>query len=134
MHKKIIGILVCLLLIIPVTVSASCKIINNEDEIDNKEFGFWFVILYGRIYNLTEEIHGDENYYTFDYIFLIGIEFIYFAPFEFQIIPFSGENGHAEISKDRFRGFINENYILGRFLIWIIDTEYPVFSYKEVCL
>lgn len=127
MKTKLIGILVCVLLIIPVSVSASSKIINNEDEINNKEFGFWFVILSGRIYNLREEVHGGEIYYAFDYIFLRVIEFIYFAPFEFYISPYKVENGQGEILKDSFRGFISENYIFGRFLIWLIDIEYPVF-------
>jgi len=117
--KKLIGILVCMLLIIPVTVSASSKTINNEDEIDNGEFGFYFVILYGRIYNLSEGMLYGEIHYIFDYIFLRVIEFIYIAPFIFQFQRSKVENGHAEILKDSFRGFISENYILGRVLIWL---------------
>jgi hypothetical protein len=132
--KKLIGILVCILLIIPVTVSASSKIINNEDEIDNKEFGFYLVILRGWIKNLKEEMLHGETQYTFDYIILKVIDFIYIAPFEFYIQPYWIKNGSAEIPKDSFRGFISENYILGRFLIWLIDIEYPVFSYKDICL
>ena len=117
MNKKIIGIFVCMLLIIPFTVSASSRIINIEDKIDNEEKIYFLCILYGRIKNLSEEMLYGEIHYIFDAISLNGIEIIYVPPIQFFYLTFNNEDDPGEIPKASFRGFISDNFIIGMFLL-----------------
>ena len=115
MNKKIIGIFVCMLLIIPPTVLASSKIINIEDKIDNEEKIYFLCILYGRIKNLSEEMLYGEIHYIFDAISLNGIEIIYVPPIQFFYLTFNNEDDPGEIPKASFIGDISDNYIIGMF-------------------
>ena len=115
--KKLIGIFICMLLIIPFTVSASSKIINIEDKIDNEEKIYFLCILYGRIKNLSEGMLYGEIHYIFDAISLNGIEIIYVPPTQFFYLTFNDEDETWEIPKVSFRGFINNNFIIGMFSI-----------------
>jgi hypothetical protein len=101
MSRKIliVGLFATLmLLIIPITVSASSKIINIENKIGE-------VMIYG-------EIH-----YIFDAISLNGIEIIYVPPNQFFYLIFNDEDDPGEIPKASFRGFISDNFIIGMFLL-----------------
>jgi hypothetical protein len=125
MRRKIIGILVCVLLIIPFSVSASSKIINIEDNIDNEGKTYIFCIVYGRIENLSEEMLYGEIHYTFDAISVSGIEIAYAPLFQFYFERFYDINGSGAIPKASFRGFMSDNYIIGMFLLILVDIEYP---------
>ena len=124
MNRKILIVslfAILMLLIIPVTLSASSKIINIENKIDNEEKVYFLCILYGRINNLSEGMLYGEIHYIFDAISLNGIEIIYVPPNQFFYLIFNDEDDPGEIPKASFRGFISDNFIIGMLFFIIND-------------
>ena len=118
MKKEIVGIFFCMLLILPATVSASISVRDKEIQIYDGKIGLVLCIVYGRITNLTEEMVFDELHYTFDAISVNAFEFL-FAPFVyFNFQSEVGLEGPCEIPKDRYRGFISDNFIIGWFILY----------------
>jgi hypothetical protein len=118
MNKKILTVILfttLMMLIFPLTVSVSSKIINIEDKIYKEEKIYFLCILYGKIKNLSEEMLYGEIHYIFDPISLNGIELIYVPPNQFFYLIFNDEDDPGEIPKASFRGYISNNYIIGMF-------------------
>ena len=68
MKKTIIGMLICMLVIIPAIISASGNIINNEKIVLNPDSLFEADFVFGRIFNLEEEEIMGEVHYSFNVI------------------------------------------------------------------
>ena len=117
MKKSLIGIFICMLLILPATISASSIITINEENVDTEEVWYALGIFFGRICNLKEEMIYDEMHYTFDVVSMYGIEIVYAPLFEFHHQSYHETEGKALIPKDIFRGFIGDNLIVG-FGVW----------------
>lgn len=118
MKKKILGIVVCMLLIIavlPVTGSltseydADNKIILHGDRFYEIDF------MIGKIHDLNEEIKNDTIRYSFHVDWILIIIHAYFPPISFTTKRILDRDSNLSIPKNNFHGLIKEGRIFG---IW----------------
>ena len=113
MEKKIIGIFVFALLIIPATMSVSGNNIDNEKVIENSDPLFEADFIFGRIFSLEEEEIMGEVHYSFNVISVRLLFFVYTPPISFGFHRDTQNGGQVSFPKDKFIGHISENFILG---------------------
>jgi len=108
----VVGIIIILMLLIPSTISISASKIQDEN--NNKEeivYELW--IFRAKINDLREEIIDDILYYTFHAITFKAIVFHYISPLYFGFQRLNEENIETGFPKNLFKGFINENFVIG---------------------
>ena len=121
MKKKIVGIFVLTLLIIPATISASGNIINNEKIVLNPDSLFEADFVFGRIFNLEEEEIMGEVHYSFNVISVRLLFIVFTPPISFGFHRDTQSGGQISFPKDKFTGHISENLIIGVVSGWIYN-------------
>ena len=118
MKKKILGIVVCMLLviaIIPVTGTLTSEYDKNYKTLADGDRFYEIDFMIGKIHDLNEEIKNDTIRYTFHVDWILIIIHAYFPPIGFMIKRTLDRDSDLSIPKNNFHGLIKEGRIFG---IW----------------
>jgi len=118
MKKKILGIIMCMLLVLtvlPVTGTLMNENDNNYKILPNNDRFYEIDFMIGKIHNISEETKNDTIRYTFHADWIIIIIHAYFPPLGFTTKRILDRNVDMSIPKNNFHGRITEGRIFG---IW----------------
>ena len=113
MKKKLIGIIVCMLMITSATLPVTADVLFEEDKNTNELLGFEVWFFNARIDNLTEEIIDGEVHYLFHANSIRMLWFQYLPPIYFYFERIYEEDIETGFKKSDFIGYIDDSSVFG---------------------